>query len=121
MVAFIQALLSGVILIGIYKYIDRNREAEDFDPVVDWKMAALFVFSPTVLIWLANIGIAIAQISWGFILIAYTLYFIIPFAMLKFMLEFKQERAVAYAAWVPVIAISTELLIYLPLQSVLNT
>ena len=113
----IQAAIAGLILLGLYKFIDRNRVPEDFDPEVDWWMALIFVWAPSMIIWLISMGLAIAGLPLYLLLFGYLLYFIIPFLMLKFMLEFKLKRAIIYSCLVPVVAIFIEILMLVVLQT----
>jgi len=104
----IQSAIAGLILIGIYKFLDRNRIPEDFDPAVDWWMAFVFVFTPTILIFILAMGLGLAELPPEFVLVGYLFYFLVPFAMLKGMLDFKLKRAILFSIWVPIIAILTD-------------
>lgn len=109
--AMIQAAIAGLILLGLYKFIDRNRVPEDFDPKVDWWMAFVFVWAPSILIMFISIGISALSLSLNWVLLGYVLYFLVPFSILKFMLEFKPKRAVLYSIPVPIVATITEVII----------
>jgi uncharacterized membrane-anchored protein len=113
----LQAAIAGLILIGIYKFLDRNRIPEDFDPKVNWWMAGVFVFAPSMLIFLLVIALGIIGLPPEMSLLGYALYFLIPFIMLKHMLDFKVKRALIFSAFVPVIAVSTEVIFFVLLQA----
>ena len=105
----IQSAIAGLILIGIYRFLDRNRTPEDFDPKVDWWMAFVFVMAPSMLIFLLAMGLGVISMPSELALFGYLFYFLIPFGMMKGMLEFQTKRAVVFSLWVPAIAVVTEI------------
>jgi hypothetical protein len=100
----IQAALGGLILIGIYKFMNSRLEYE-----ITWWMAFLFVLVPGLLLLLLNIGIGLLNLSPLFVLLGYVLYFIVPFLILRFGLEFERSPAIKFSAVVPIVAIATEI------------
>ncbi len=100
----LQAAIAGLILLGIYKFIDTKSEYE-----IDWWMSFLFIFAPSIVIFLLNIGIGIAGINPMFALFGYVFYFIFPLLFLKLGLDFETKPAMKVAAWVPIVAILTEI------------
>lgn len=107
----ITAGIAGLILIGVFKFLDRIRQREDFDPQVDWWMAFVFVYVPSLLIFLLRIGLGIAELPQSLALTGYLFYFFVPFVMLKFMLGFESKRAVLFSIFVPIIVLLLEVLI----------
>lgn len=113
----LQAAIVGLILLGIYKFIDRNRKPEDFDTRVDWWMAFAFVFGPMVLILILRATLALLQMPGELEIIGYLFYLIIPFVVLKNLLDFTAKRAAIYAVWVPIVEIGMEIVVLLVLGS----
>ena len=113
----LQAAISALILLGIYKFLDRNRTPEDFDPKVDWWMAFAFIFAPSILLLLLNMLLGILSLNPLLILVGYILYFIVPFAVLKGMLDFQTKRAVMFSIFVPIVAITTEVIYFIVLPT----
>ncbi|MCX2833077.1 hypothetical protein [Microbulbifer thermotolerans] len=109
----LQAAIVGLILLGIYKFIDRNRVPEDFDPEVDWWMAFAFAFGPMILIMILSGALAILHLPTEMAIVGYLFYLIVPFCVLKYMLDFKAKRAAIYAVWVPIVAVSLEVVLLL--------
>ncbi len=103
----LQAAIIALILMGIYKFIDRNKP-ETNEPEIDWWVAFAFVFAPVFLIFLISIGVNTAELSPLIILAAYSLYFIIPFFYLKGMLDYPSKKSFKYAVWVPIVVIAVE-------------
>ncbi len=106
----IQAALAALILLGIYKLIAKKPENEDeFHVKVDWWLAFAFVLVPSLLIFFIGIGITAFGLPPVLLLIAYILYFIVPFVTMKSMLDFKAKEAIKLAAIVPIVAVVTEI------------
>jgi hypothetical protein len=105
----IQVAIMALILVGIYKVMDRNKP-ESNEPQIDWWMAFAFVLAPGFLIFLITIGILSAELSPTLLLAAYSLYFVVPFFYLKFMLDYTSKQSAKYAVWVPIVAIVVEVL-----------
>ena len=103
----IQVAIMALILVGIYKIIDRNKP-ESNEPQIDWWMTFAFVLAPAFLIFLITIGILSAELSPSLVLVAYSLYFIVPFIYLKSMLDYTSKQSAKYAVWVPVVAVVVE-------------
>jgi len=104
----LEVAIIAFILIGVYKLIDRNKPEND-DPKIDWWVALAFVFSPLLLIFFINIGVSALELSPFIVLVAYSLYFIIPYFYLKSMLDYSPRDSFRYAAWVPVVVIVVEI------------
>ena len=100
----IQAVIGGLILLGVYKYMKSGSEYD-----VDWWMAGTFIFVPAVLISLLQLALAFFELNLAFALLGYCLYFIIPFLMLNKGLDFEAKIAAKFAGVVPIIAIMTEI------------
>jgi hypothetical protein len=112
----LEAALSGLILLGIYHFLDRKRVPKDYDPQVDWWIAGLFVFAPKMIIWLLAAGLAIFELPTKLVLLGYCLYIVIPFGMLKFMLFFDTQRALKFALFVPVTGLLFEVIFFMLLH-----
>lgn len=110
----LQAAIAGLILLGIYKFIDTRSDYE-----IDWWMAFLFVFVPGFLIMLISIGIVALGLSLSLVLLCYSLYFIFPFMFLKLSLNYESAPAAKLSGWVPVVAVLAEVPFAL-LNSALN-
>ena len=107
----LQAILGAVILVGIYRLMKSGSEYE-----VDWWIAFAFVLVPGLLIFLVSAGLAFFNLPATLALVGYLLYFLIPFFMLRYQLEFSLKSAIKFAAVVPVVAIATEVLFVLLLS-----
>lgn len=112
----LEAALSGLILFGIYHFLDRKRVPKDYDPQVDWWIAGLFVFAPKMIIRLLAAGLAIFELPTKLVLLGYCLYVVIPFGMLRFMLYFDTPRALKFALLVPVVSFSFEVIFFILLH-----
>lgn len=104
----IQGAIGGLILLLIYKFLDKNK-ANELEPKVDWWMALLFIWIPGVLISISFAILALFELPTWPSLFGYLLYFLVPFLMLFRWLDYQLNRAVKYALWVPLIAIITEI------------
>ncbi len=116
----IHAIVCALILIGVFKFVDRNRVPGEFDPVLDWWMALVLVIAPSILIGFSNIGIAAAELPGYLILAFYPLYFLVPFLTLKLALGFTAKRASIYSIWVFVVAILIEFVFYFLIRNFFN-
>ncbi|WP_445363622.1 hypothetical protein ACJJIQ_02665 [Microbulbifer sp. ANSA003] len=104
----LQAAIIALILIGIYKLIDRNK-AQSSDPDIDWWVAFTFVFVPMILIFIISLVVIGNAFSEIIILSAYSLYFIIPFIYLKKILGYSAKKSLKYSVWVPVTVLAIEI------------
>ncbi len=100
----LQAALGAIILLGIYKFMNSKSEYE-----VNGTAAFVFILGPGFLIFLLSILLAKLGINPLFTLVGYVLYFLLPFAYLKYGLEYQNRPAFNFAIVVPVVAILTEI------------
>lgn len=100
----LQAALGAIILLGIYKFINSRSEYE-----VNGTAAFVFILGPGFLIFLLSILLAKLGLNPVFALMGYILYFLLPFAYLKYALEYENRPALKFAMVVPVVAILTEI------------
>lgn len=100
----LQAALGALILMGIYKFMNSKSEYE-----VNGTAAFVFILGPGFLIFLLAILFGYLGVSPAFSLLGYLLYFFLPFAYLKYGLEYANGPAFKFAIVVPVVAILTEI------------
>lgn len=106
----LQAAIAGFILLGIYKFIARRPKEEDaFHVDIDWWMAFAFIFTPSVLIFFLSMFVAAIDANQIVVLIGYVLYFVIPFLVMKHMLDYPAREAAKLALVVPFVAVMTEI------------
>lgn len=100
----LQAALGALILLGIYKFMNAK---SDYD--VTWWLAFVFILAPGFLIFLLSAGLHLAELPADFALLGYSLYFLIPFLILRYGLEYQPGPALKFSAVVPLVAIATEI------------
>ena len=106
----LHAALTGLILLAIFKLLDkRYLKVDKFHAVIDWYMSFAVVMAASVMIAFFNIAVISLELPRELMLISALFYLIIPFAIIKFMLDYKTKKAFSYAIWVPVIAIFVEM------------
>lgn len=108
----IQAAIGAVILLGIYKFMNSKSEYE-----VSGMMAFVFILGPGFLMFLLSIALNYLELSPSLALLGYALYFILPFCVLKFGLDFQNGPATKFSLVVPAVAVLTEIPFYLLLGS----
>ncbi|WHI46441.1 hypothetical protein ACJJIW_20745 [Microbulbifer sp. JMSA004] len=104
----LQAAITALILVGIYKLIDGNN-AESSDSDIDWWIAFVFVFAPMILIFIISLVVVGNDFSGIIILSAYSLYFIIPFIYLKKVLGYSSKKSLKCSVWIPVTVLAIEI------------
>ncbi|WP_394175209.1 hypothetical protein [Thalassotalea litorea] len=106
----LHAALAGFILIFIYKFLDKKHlQSEELHVEVDWWLAFAVIFASSMAIAVFNIGITSMQLPEITAFAGYILYLVIPFAILKLMLDYGAKKAITYAIWVPFVAIVAEI------------
>lgn len=104
--------LAGFILFGVYKLFDKHYGKKDTLHVdMDWYVSfAIFITCYFAVILL---GIAIASMnippSLSLALGGYILYLILPFLIIKLMLNYSAKKAIIYSSVVPLVAILAEI------------
>ena len=96
----IQAALGGLILLGIYKFMNSKSEYE-----IDWWIAAGFIFVPAIVVFLLTILFGLFEIDQTWFMAGIVLYFLFPYLFLKFSLDFQTGPAIKYSSIVPIVVI----------------
>ena len=105
----LHAALAGFILAWIYKFLDKKYiKRDEMHAEIDWWMAFAVVIASSVTIWVFSLFVVSFQLPESLLLVGYFFYLIIPFVIIKFMLEYDAKKALSYAIWVPFITILAE-------------
>src|SRR5262245_51023049 len=103
LLAMLQAAIAGLILVGVFRLMS------DGSKYMDWSLAAAFVFCPALLIMLISLCLRLLDLPPALVLVAYTLYFIVPFVALKVVAGFTTKSAIKFSLVVPIVVILTEI------------
>lgn len=79
---------------------------------IDGWIAFVFIFVPSMLIFLLSMGLAMLNLSPLLAVLGYSFYFLVPFLFLKLSFEYETKPAFKFAVVVPVVAIFTEIPFY---------
>ena len=101
----LQILLAGVILLGIYKFM--NEPDGEF---VSLGATCAFILVPAFLMIFLGLGLNALEQNPNWVLLGYLFYFLIPFAWLRHFLEFDIKSAFKFSIVVPIVAIVTEVI-----------
>lgn len=101
----IHAAIGALILLGIYNFMNSKSEYD-----ITWWLAFVFIWLPGLLLFLISIGLNLLNLSPAYTLLGYPLYFVVPFLILKYGLEFERSPAIKFSVVVPIVAIATEIL-----------
>jgi len=117
----LHAALAGFILSLIYKFLDKKYiKLDEFHAEIDWYMGFAVVIASSVAITLTYFVISALSLPEALSYIGYLFYVLVPFCIFKLMLEYKGKKAIIYSAWVPFVAILSEIPFVL-LRGVPNT
>jgi hypothetical protein len=103
---------AGLILLGVYKLLDKHFGKQDkLHVAMDWYVS--FAIFMTAYFAIIVLGIVIKSVgieqSVSLALAGYVFYIIIPFLIIKLMLDYAVKKAVIYASVVPFVAILAEI------------
>lgn len=108
------AMLIGVLsLVLIYRALKSGSQYE-----IDWWMALVFVLVPGMLVALLSGLLWLLEWPSELILVGYSLYFVVPFFILKTGLDFQAKTAAKFAAFVPVVMVAATLVVSMMLAAV---
>ena len=102
--------MMSLVLLGIYKLIDHKKPESD-DADIDWWVTVSFVLAPMFLVFMIGSMISSAGLAVELFLLAYSLYFFIPFLYLIGLMDYSVKKWFKYAIWVPLVAIVIEILV----------
>lgn len=102
----IQAAIIAVMLLGLFKVIDRNR-----DPKIDEWEAIVIGAAPAMIAWVIALVIGMLGLPEYLNLFGFLAYLVAPYLILTKQFEYPSKRAIFYSAFVPVVAIVSEVII----------
>ncbi|NOU50346.1 hypothetical protein HG263_07290 [Pseudoalteromonas sp. JBTF-M23] len=106
----LHAALAGLILALIYKLLDKKyQKLDEFHAEIGWWQAFAIVIVSSVVLWLFNMFVLSYELTPGFALLGYVFYLLIPFLVIKLMLDYNATKALLYSIFVPIIVVICEI------------
>lgn len=102
-----QAIVSTIILVGLYKLID-SKKPEAERPKIDIWMVFSFVFAPGMFTFAVAMAISSLELPQHYLYGTYLLYFLVPLALCKVFLGYNPAQAFRYAVLVPGVVVAVE-------------
>ena len=106
----VHAALTGFILLGIFKILDKHYEKkDDLHVPIDWYMSFALVIVSTIAIVAFNVLVAQFNLPAVYRNLGYLIYLIIPFFVLKILFDYHSKKSFIYVIWIPFVALLAQI------------